>query len=110
MKSCLSLKTGVLVAGLLASSMCSAASYIQFCGSGSTAIACEQSQSLDTTYTSDSAYKVMKSAGCTLTEEKLSMMNSKVAVDTYKCPSGDFKGASFQVFYTAKNVTVIVVY
>lgn len=109
MKSYL-LRTGILAVGLLASSMCSAASYFQFCGSGSTALACEKSQSLDTTYTDESAYKVMKSAGCTLTESKISMASSNVGVDTYKCPSGDFQGASFQVFYTTKGVNVIVMY
>ena len=52
----------------------------------------------------------MKSAGCTLTESKISMASSNVGVDTYKCPSGDFQGASFQVFYTTKGVNVIVMY
>jgi len=110
----LSLKIGVLAVGLFGSSVGFAATYLQMCGGGTTAIYCNSPQALDSSYnwTSGFVYDVLKYANCSLSESKVSLMNTSTGVDTYKCASGDFKGVSFQIFYnrSSDSASVIVMY
>jgi len=106
------LKTSALAVGLLASSMCSAATYLQVCGGGATEVSCSPSSSMNYTYSSYTMFEAFKGMGCSLTETKTSFKDSYIGVDTYKCTSGDFRGYSFQAFYnkSTDNATVIVIY
>jgi|WetSurMetagenome_2_1015567.scaffolds.fasta_scaffold60672_3 hypothetical protein len=106
------LKSSALLVGLLISSVCSASTYLQVCGGGATAVSCSPSSSMNYTYSSLTMFQVFKNIGCSMTETKASLMDSRVGVDTYKCTSGDLLGYSFQAFYnkSTDNVTVIMMY
>ncbi len=98
--------------GLFISTMSFSAPLLQTCGGGSAGIICSAPSLFDDTVSSTEVFSILKAEGCSLTEEKLSLLNSAQGVDTYRCSDGNLAGLSFLIFYTTSpdDVINIIIY